>query len=109
AADGRGRRAIVEVMVTTRAVAKLIQSDQTHQIPSQLQMGREHGMQLFDQALQQALHERQIDPDDAYNYATDKRLFQKYVTDTSMLPRADIASTGTSRSGIATGLQKAAD
>jgi len=105
-ADGRGRRAIVEVMVTTRAVAKLIQSDQTHQIPSQLQMGREHGMQLFDQALQQAVNERQIDPDDAYNYATDKRPFQKYVSDTSMLARPDIGSTGTSR---ATGLHKAAE
>jgi twitching motility protein PilT len=109
-ADGRGRRALVEVMITTRAVAKLIQSDQTHQIPSQLQMGREHGMQLFDQALQQALHERQIDPDDAYNYASDKRMFQKYVTDTSILPRPDTGSTGTSRSGsLASGVHKTAD
>jgi twitching motility protein PilT len=91
-------------------VAKLIQSDQSHQIPSQLQMGREFGMQLFDQALQQALNERQIDPDDAYNYATDKRLFQKYVTDTSMLPRIDSASTGTSRtSGLATVAHKPED
>jgi twitching motility protein PilT len=109
-ADGRGRRAIIEVMITTRAVAKLIQSDQTHQIPSQLQMGRDHGMQLFDQALQQALHERQIDPDDAYNYAADKRVFQKYVTDTSMLPRMDTSSTGTSASGsVASAVHKAAD
>ena len=107
-ADGHGRRAVVEVMVMTKAVAKLIQTDQTHQIPTQLQMGREFGMQLFDQALQQALSERLIDPDDAYNHATDKKLFQKYVTDTSMLPRLDTASTGTSRSGtLATGLHKA--
>jgi twitching motility protein PilT len=84
--DGHGRRAIVEVMVTTKAIAKLISSDQTYQIPSQLLMGREHGMQLFDQALQQALAAREIDADDAYLYASDKRLFQKYVTDTSMLP-----------------------
>ena len=32
--DGRGRRALVEVMVMTKAIAKLITSDQTHQIPS---------------------------------------------------------------------------
>jgi twitching motility protein PilT len=109
-ADGRGRRAIVEVMITTKAVAKLIQSDQTHQIPSQLQMGRDFGMQLFDQALQQAMNERLIDPDDAYNYATDKKLFQKYVTDTSMLPRMDSASTGTSRAGaVATGAHRTGD
>jgi len=108
-ADGRGRRAIVEVMITTRAVAKLIQSDQTHQIPSQLQMGREYGMQLFDQALQTALAAREINPDDAYNYATDKRLFQKYVTDTSMLPKLDTAATGTGQAAaLASGQHKTA-
>ncbi|MGA2365410.1 MAG: PilT/PilU family type 4a pilus ATPase [Steroidobacteraceae bacterium] len=91
-AEGRGRRAIVEIMVMTKAIAKLVTSDQTHQIPTQLQMGREFGMQLFDQALQQALNAREIDPDDAYAYATDKRMFQKFVTDTSMLPRLDPTS-----------------
>jgi twitching motility protein PilT len=87
--EGRGRRAVVEIMIMTKAIAKLITSDQTHQIPSQLQMGREFGMQMFDQALLQALNAREIDPDDAYVYATDKRLFQKFVTDTSILPRID--------------------
>jgi len=91
-AEGRGRRAIVEIMVMTKAIAKLVTSDQTHQIPTQLQMGREFGMQLFDQALQQALNAREIDPDDAYAYATDKRMFQKFVTDTSMLPRLEPTS-----------------
>jgi twitching motility protein PilT len=46
-------------------------------------------MQMFDQALLQALNAREIDPDDAYVYASDKRLFQKFVTDTSILPRLD--------------------
>ncbi len=87
--EGRNRRAIVEVMVMTKAIAKLVQSDQTHQIPSQLQMGKEFGMQLFDQALQAALNAREIDADDAYAYATDKRIFQKFVTDTSMMPKLD--------------------
>jgi twitching motility protein PilT len=88
-ADGRNRRAVVEIMVMTKAIGKLISTDQTHQIPSQLQMGREFGMQMFDQALLQALTNREIDPDDAFIYATDKRLFQKFVTDTSIMPRAD--------------------
>lgn len=87
--EGRGRRAVVEVMVMTKAIAKLIMSDQTHQIPSQLQMGRDFGMQMFDQALLQAINAREIDPDDAYIYAADKRLFQKFVTDTSVLPRME--------------------
>ena len=95
-ADGRGRKAICEVMVMTKAIAKLIQSDQTHQIPSQLQTGRDVGMQLLDQALLAAIQAREIDPDDAYAYATEKRLFQKYITDTSMLPKVDLASAAQS-------------
>jgi twitching motility protein PilT len=58
-------------------------------IPSQLQTGREFGMQLFDQALLAAVTAREIDPDDAFSYASEKRLLQKFVTDTSMLPRLD--------------------
>jgi twitching motility protein PilT len=92
-ADGHGRRAICEVLVMNRAIAKLIQTDQTHQIPTQLQMGRDVGMQLMDQALLGAIAARTIDPDDAYIYAAEKRPFQKYVTDTTMLPKLDITGT----------------
>lgn len=89
--DGRGRRAVVEVMVMTRAIAKLIMTDQTHQIPAQLQTGREHGMQMLDQALLEAINRKQIDPDDAFRYASDKSVFQKFVTDTSLLPKFEVA------------------
>jgi len=87
--DGRGRRAVCEVMVMTKAIAKLILTDQSHQIPSQLQTGREWGMQMFDQALLAAVQAREIDPDEAYSLATEKRLLQKFVTDTSMLPKLE--------------------
>jgi twitching motility protein PilT len=89
-ADARGRKAICEVLMMTKAVAKLIQTDQTHQIPSQMQMGKDLGMQLLDQALLAAVTAREIDPDDAYGYAIDKRALQKYVTDTNMLPKLDV-------------------
>jgi twitching motility protein PilT len=92
-ADGHGRKAICEILMMTKAIAKLIQTDQTHQIPSQLQTGRDLGMQLLDQALLAAINARSIDPDDAYAYATDKRPFQKFVTDTSMLPKAEITGS----------------
>ncbi|MGB6451438.1 MAG: PilT/PilU family type 4a pilus ATPase [Steroidobacteraceae bacterium] len=88
-ADAHGRRAVCEIMVMTRAIAKLIQSDQTHQVPSQVQTSRDMGMQLLDQALLAAITAREIDPDDAYAYATNKSLFQKYVTDTSVLPKLE--------------------
>jgi twitching motility protein PilT len=91
-ADGRGRRAICEVMVMTKAIAKLIMTDQTHQVPSQLQTGRELGMQLMDMALLQAIKAKEIDPDDAFAYASDKRQFQNFVTDTTILPKLDLAT-----------------
>jgi twitching motility protein PilT len=94
-ADARGRRALCEVMVMTKAIAKLIQTDQTHQIPTQLQTGRDYGMQMLDQALLAAITAKEIDPDDAYAYATEKRLFQKYVTDTSLLPKLEVSASGT--------------
>ena len=97
--DGHGRKAVCEVLVMTKAIAKLIQTDQTHQIPTQLQMGRDLGMQLLDQALLAAITARTVDPDDAYVYASEKRAFQKYVTDTSMLPKLD--ATGTVASPVA--------
>ena len=87
--DGRGRRAVLEILVNNRAISKLIMTDQTHQIPAQLQTGRDQGMQMLDQSLLEAIEANQIDPDDAFRYASDKRKFQRFVTDTSVLPALD--------------------
>jgi twitching motility protein PilT len=89
-ADARGRKAICEVLMMTKAIAKLIQTEQSHQIPTQMQMGRDLGMSLLDQSLLAAITAREIDPDDAYAYASEKRAFQKFVTDTSLMPKVDI-------------------
>ncbi|MGB5247163.1 MAG: PilT/PilU family type 4a pilus ATPase [Woeseia sp.] len=87
--DGRGRKAILEILVNNRAIAKLIMSDQTHQLPAQLQTGRDAGMQLMDQALMEAIESRSVDPDDAFRYASDKRMFKRFVSDTGILPVLD--------------------
>ena len=89
--DGRGRRACLEIMVMTRAIGKLIMTDQTHQLPAQLQTGKDYGMHTMDQALMDAINAKEIDPDDAYRFATDKAAFQKFVTDTSLLPKIELA------------------
>ncbi|MGB5629655.1 MAG: PilT/PilU family type 4a pilus ATPase [Woeseiaceae bacterium] len=88
--DGRGRRAILEILVNNRAIAKLITTDQTHQIPSQLQTGKDQGMQIMDQALLDAINAKEIDPDDAIRFAIDKKKFQRFVTDTDLVPLIDI-------------------
>ncbi len=84
--DGRGRRAVVEVLVMNRAIAKLIMTEQTHQIPANLQTGKDVGMQLMDQALLNAIQAKQVDPDDAYRFANDRKKFERFVTDTTVLP-----------------------
>src|SRR5687767_12469245 len=91
-ADQRARKAICETLLMTRAVAKLIQTDQTHQIPNQIQTGRDLGMQLMDQALLTSIAAKEIDPDDAVTYASDRRPFQRYVTDTSLMPKLEVTA-----------------
>jgi len=90
--DGRGRRAVLEIMVMTRAIAKLIATDQTHQIGAQIQTGGDRGMQLMDHALLAAIQSKEIDPEDAYRFATDKNVFQKYITDTAVVPALEPAT-----------------
>jgi twitching motility protein PilT len=92
--DQRGRKAICEIMVVTRAIAKLMMTDQTHQILTQLQTGKDLGMQTMDMALLAAVQAKEIDADDAYGYANDKRVLSRFVTDTEILPKLDLAPSG---------------
>ena len=92
-ADNRGRKAICETLVMNRAIAKLIQTDQTHQIPNQIMTGKDLGMSLMDQSLLDALARKEIDPDDAVTYATNRAPFQRYVTDTSLMPKLEVTGS----------------
>jgi twitching motility protein PilT len=74
-----------------RAIGKLIQTDSSHQIPAQLQTGRDLGMQMMDQALLAAIQAKEIDPDDAIHYAHDRKLFARFVTDSGLVPKLDLA------------------
>ncbi len=91
--DGRGRRAVLEILVNSRAIAKLITTDQTHQIPSQIQTGKNVGMQALDHALLDAIQAKEIDADDAIRFANDKKKFQRFVTNTETVQVLD-ASEG---------------
>jgi twitching motility protein PilT len=89
--DGRGRRAVLEILINNRAISKMIMTEQTHQIPSLLQTGKSAGMQIMDQALLEAINAKQIDPDDAIRFATDKKKFQRFVTDTEVVKALRLA------------------
>jgi twitching motility protein PilT len=92
-ADGRHRKAILEILINTPAIANLIMTNKVFQIPSSMQTGRDLGMQLLDQALLEALQNKEIDPDEAYIHATDKKQFQRFVTNPELLPQVNLAVT----------------
>ena len=56
----------------------------TGAVGADAQTGADVGMQLMDNALLEAIQAKQIDPDDAFRFANDKRKFQRFVTDTGL-------------------------
>ena len=73
-------------MINNSAIANLILSNKIFQIPSIIQTHRDAGMQLLDQALLDAIQKKEVDPDDAFRFANEKRKFARFVTDTSLVP-----------------------
>jgi len=88
--DGRGRKAIVEVMVLTPAISNLLLTGKQFQIPAVMQTGKDTGMRLLDQALLEAIQNKEVDPDDAYLQAHDKKQFQRFVTDRRLVPQVGL-------------------
>lgn len=78
-ADGKGRVAALEIMLGTPAIANLIREAKTFQIPSIIQTARKDGMQLMDQHLLDLLKTKQINPEEAYRCAIDKKMFEQYL------------------------------
>lgn len=91
--DGRYRKAILEIMINTPAIANLIMTNKIFQIPSVIQTSTDMGMQLLDQSLLEAVKNKEVDPDNAYLHATDKKLFQRFVTNPELLPQVNLAVT----------------
>jgi twitching motility protein PilT len=92
-ADGRHRKAILEIMSHNTAIANMIMTNKIFQIPSIIHTNTDSGMQLLDQALIEALQNKELDPDDAYLHANDKKLFQRFVTNPDLLPQVNLAVT----------------
>ncbi|MEW6138802.1 MAG: type IV pilus twitching motility protein PilT [Thermodesulfobacteriota bacterium] len=74
-ADGKGRCAAVEILITNHGVSNLIREGKLAQIASAIYTGAAEGMQTMDQALQRLVDQRKITPEDAYWKAIDKESF----------------------------------
>jgi twitching motility protein PilT len=90
-ADGRGRRVVAEILVMTQAIAQMIREGRMHQIPSSIATGRRVGMQLMDQALLALVQSGDIDPNEAFLKATDKKDFIFYVTEPGLVKGLDLS------------------
>jgi twitching motility protein PilT len=68
---GPGRVMCSEVLVCTPAIRAVIREGKTHQIYSLMQAGQKHGNQTMNQALLQAVQDRQLTAEDAMEHSTD--------------------------------------
>ncbi len=82
--DGKGRAAVIEVLLNTPLVADLIRKGDIHLIKELMRKSRELGMQTFDQALYDLYKADQISYEDALLHAdspNDLRLMIKLASD----------------------------
>jgi twitching motility protein PilT len=49
---------------------------------------------MMDQALLDSLARKEIDPDHAVTYAANRQPFQRYVTDTTLMPKLEVTNPG---------------
>lgn len=73
--DGKGRRAAVEILIGSPALANMIREAKFSQIDSLIQTGSTSGMQSMDQHLKQLIEEGEITREAACEKAIDKNLF----------------------------------
>ena len=73
---GGGRVAALEVLIVTPAIANLIREGKTFQIASQMQTGKNLGMQMLNDSLIDLVNENVVEPREAYLKASDKNNFE---------------------------------
>jgi len=84
--DGRGRRAVVEVLLNTPLVSDLIRKGDVHELKALMARSNELGMQTYDQALYSLYEQSEITYEDAIAHAdspNDLRLMIKLGNETN--------------------------
>lgn len=67
--DGKGRRAVIEVLINTPLVADIIRKGEVHELKDLMRRSTEQGMQTFDQALYNLYMQGEITYEDALLHA----------------------------------------
>ena len=76
-ADGKGRIACNEILLSNAALSSSIREGKTTNIRNVIQGGKNQGMQLMDDVIQKFLSEQKITAEEAYMKATDKSRFSQ--------------------------------
>ena len=83
--DGKGRRAVVEVLINTPLVSDMIRKGEVHELKGLMCRQNDEGMQTFDQALYALYESGEITYEDAISHAdspNDLRLMIKLGSET---------------------------
>ena len=73
-ADGGGRVPALEILVLNRAISNLVREEKTVQIRSAIQTGRNQGMYLLEQSLNDLVKSGVVEKDVALRFAEDKKV-----------------------------------
>ena len=80
-ADGRGRVAVNEILISNSAVSSIIREGAAEKLTDVLISGRAEGMQFMDDAIQNLLEEGTVSAKEAYMKAIDKQRFAKFLAE----------------------------
>jgi len=78
-ADGKARRAALEIMVATPAIRNLIREGKSHQIQTSIQTGAKLGMETMDRSLINLYNQGLITKENLFKYCVDPDTIKRYV------------------------------
>ena len=78
-ADGSGRVAVNEILVSNSAVSAIIREGATQKLEDVIVAGKGQGMQFMDDAIWQVMQQGIVTPREAYMKAIDKDRFRKFL------------------------------
>jgi twitching motility protein PilT len=89
-ADGKGRVAVNEILLSNAAVGSVIREGKTVQLTDIIVSGKAQGMQFMDDAIWNKLRDGIVSPTEAYMKAIDKGRFKAFLPS----DQADLAHAG---------------
>jgi twitching motility protein PilT len=79
-ADGCGRVAVNEILISNAAVSAIIREGATQKLQDVIISGKGQGMQFMDDAIWSLLQRGTISPHEAFMKAIDKNLFERFLS-----------------------------